>query len=346
MHRSRSIALVAALLCPALAACSSAKKPAADPAAAPATGVTTTATSDTSAAESLQATFVRVAATVDPSVVLIQTTAGLGSGVVFDAQGDIVTNNHVAAAGTSPTVVTPDGHSAPATLLGSFPVDDLAVLRVKGLSLKPASFADSSKIVQGDIVMAIGNPLGLQTTVSEGIVSAVGRTVPEPGGNAIINAIQTTAAINPGNSGGALANLDGKVIGIPTLAAADPQMGGAAVGIGFAIPANTVTDIAGQIVRDGKVTNSHRGYLGVTAADIEPPIGVLVFSVQPGGPAAGAGIKPGDIITGVDGKPVTSAQELNELVAALPPGQKVTVAITHADGSKATVTVTIGQYPG
>ncbi|MEA2587582.1 MAG: hypothetical protein QOH66_509 [Actinomycetota bacterium] len=125
----------------------------------------------------------------------------------------------------------------------------------------------------------------------------------------------------PGNSGGALANLDGKVIGIPRLAAADPQLGGAAVGIGFAIPANTVTDI-------------------------EPPIGVLVFSVQAGGPAAAAGIKPGDVITAIDGKPVTSSQELNELVAGMGPGQKVTVAITHPDGSTATVTVTIGQFPG
>jgi putative serine protease PepD len=206
------------------------------------------------------------------------------------------------------------------------------VLRVKGLP-QPASFADSSRLVQGDIVVAIGNPLGLQTTVSEGIVSAVGRTVPEPGGSAILNAIQTTAAINPGNSGGALANLDGKVVGIPTLAAADPQLGGAAVGIGFAIPAKTVTDIAGQIIRDGKLTNSHRGYLGVTAADILPAVGVLVHSVQPDGPAAA-------------GKRVTSSQELNELVAGLSPGQKVSVAITHADGSTATVTVTIGQYPG
>jgi S1-C subfamily serine protease len=345
MQRSTSVALVAAFLCPGLtAACTSAKNSTAAPVAT--AGTASPAPAATAPAETLQAAFVRIAATVEPSVVLIQTTAGLGSGVVFDNQGDIVTNNHVAAAGTSPTVTTPDGHSAPATLLGAFPADDLAVLRAKGLSLKAASFADSSKLVQGDIVMAVGNPLGLQTTVSEGIVSAVGRTVPEPGGSAILNAIQTTAAINPGNSGGALANLDGKVIGIPTLAAADPQLGGAAVGIGFAIPANTVTDIAGQIVRDGKVTNSHRGYLGVTAADIVPPVGVLVFSVQPGGPAAAAGIKPGDVITAIDGKPVTSSQELNELVAGMAPGQKVTVAIMHPDGSTATVTVTIGQFPG
>ena len=141
MQRSTSIALVASLLCPGLAACSSAKNQTAAPVAA--TGTTTTAPTGSGAAESLQAAFVRVAATVDPSLVFIQTTAGLGSGVVFDNQGDVVTNNHVAAAGASPTVVTPDGHSAPATLLGAFPADDLAVLRVKGLP-QPASFADSS----------------------------------------------------------------------------------------------------------------------------------------------------------------------------------------------------------
>jgi S1-C subfamily serine protease len=343
MQRSTSIALVEALLCPAVA-CTSAKNSTAVP-VAPA-GTTSAAPTGTGAAESLQAALVRVAGTVDPSVVLIQTTAGLGSGVVFDNQGDIVTNNHVATLGTATTIVTPDGHQAPATLLGSFPAGDLAVLRVKGLPLKPASFADSSKLVQGDIVMAVGNPLGLQTTVSDGIVSALGRTVPEPGGSGILNAIQTTAAINPGNSGGALADLQGEVVGIPTLAATDPQFGGAAPGIAFAIPANTVTDVAGQIIRDGKVTNSHRGYLALVAADIPTGDGVLVFSVQAGGPAAAAGIKPGDIITKVDGKPVTSSQSLAEIVAGLTPGQKVPVEIKHSDGSTATVTVTIGQYPG
>jgi hypothetical protein len=219
------------------------------------------------------------------------------------------------------------------------------VLRVKGLSLKPASFADSSKLVQGDIVMAIGNPLGLQTTVSEGIVSAVGRTVPEPGGSAILNAIQTTAAINPGNSGGALAGLDGKVVGIPTLAATDPQLGGAAVGIGFAIPANTVTDIAGQIVRDGKVTNFTprlpRGHCGRHRTPHRCP-GLLGPGGGPGGGSGHqarrhhhrSGRQAGHVIGG--------AERAGRRHGAGPEGHCGNQA---PDGSTATVTVTIGQYP-
>src|SRR5512142_552520 len=173
-----------------------------------------------------------------------------------------------------------------------------AVIRVNSGagSLHPASFARSASVQAGEIVLAMGNPLGLTGTVTDGIVSATGRTVSEGQGSSavLISAIQTSAAINPGNSGGALVNLAGQVIGIPTLAAADPQLGGAAAGIGFAIPSDTVTGSAGQLIATGKVTSSGRASLGVgaqTVADASgQPAGVGVAAATPGGAAAKAGI--------------------------------------------------------
>jgi len=186
----------------------------------------------------LQQRFVQVVKHVGPSVVLIQTDQGLGSGIVFDAKGDVVTNNHVVENAGSFQVTLANGRQYRAQLVGTFPADDLAVLHIDAGGLRPAAFADSSSLQVGDVALAIGNPLGLQSSVTEGIVSALGRTVNEDNGVALPNVIQTSAAINPGNSGGALVNLQGQVIGIPTLAATDPQLGGsAAPGIGFAIPA-------------------------------------------------------------------------------------------------------------
>src|SRR5581483_11660815 len=220
-----------------------------------ASGRATTSTRATSAAgsvgEQLQNVFVGVYRKVAPSVVQIETPEALGSGVVFDVEGDIVTNAHVVGTATTFTVTTSAGKQLRGTLVGSFAADDLAVIKVKGGSLRPATFADSSKLRVGDIAMAIGNPLGLSSSVTEGIVSALGRQEPEGNGRVLQNAIQTSAPINPGNSGGALVSITGNVIGIPTLAAADPQLGGAASGIGFAIPSNTVKRIAGQIVKFG-----------------------------------------------------------------------------------------------
>ena len=150
-----------------------------------------------------------------------------------------------------------------------------------GHALRPAIFADSSKVEVGEIVLAAGNPLGLRSSITDGIVSALGRNVSEGQGIVLPNAIQTSAAINPGNSGGALVDLVGRVIGIPTLAAADPQLGGAAAGIGFAIPSNTVRDIANQIIEHGRVVDSHRAALGVSLADSLERPGALVVAVQP-----------------------------------------------------------------
>jgi hypothetical protein len=179
-----------------------------------------------SSALALQQQFVQVVKQVGPSVVLIQTSQGLGSGIVFDADGNVVTNAHVVEGADSFQVTLADGKQYPARVVGSFAADDLAVLHIDAGGLHPAGFADSSQLAVGDVALAIGNPLGLQSSVTEGIVSALGRTVNEDNGVALPNVIQTSAPINPGNSGGALVDLQGQVIGIPTLAATDPQLGG------------------------------------------------------------------------------------------------------------------------
>jgi putative serine protease PepD len=221
--------------------------------------------------------------------------------------------------------------------------------------LTPARFADSSKLQVGQIVLAMGNPLGLASSATDGIISATGRTVSEPQesgspGATLPDAIQTSAAINPGNSGGALADLSGRVVGIPTLAAGDPQLGGAAAGIGFAIPSDTVTSIAGQIIRTGHVTNSHRAALGVSVETVAgqdgQPAGVGVAAVTAGGPAAKAGLRPGTVITAVNGQSTTDTAALAAVLAGLRPGQRVPVDVLIADGRKRTIDVILGQLPG
>ncbi len=213
-------------------------------------------------ASALQKQYEEVVRDVLPSVVQISTPDSTGSGVVYDSQGDIVTNEHVV--GDAKTVQVQESvgnHSLTAKVVGEFAPDDLAVIRVtKALhsELKPARFANSDDTQIGEIVLAMGNPLGLTDSVTQGIISATGRTVGASeanGGQALITAaIQTSAAINPGNSGGALVNLDDQVVGVPTLAARLPDQGGAAPGIGFAIPSDTVQNIADQLIKSGKVT--------------------------------------------------------------------------------------------
>jgi putative serine protease PepD len=331
------VALVAALV---LASCSlTTASTASSSAATPAAQVSPSALA-------LQQQFVQVVKQVGPSVVLIQTSQGLGSGIVFDANGNVVTNAHVVEGASSFQVTLADGKQHPARLVGSFAADDLAVLHIDAGGLHPASLADSSKLQVGDVALAIGNPLGLQSSVTEGIVSALGRTVNEDNGVALPNVIQTSAPINPGNSGGALVDLQGQVIGVPTLAATDPQLGGgAAAGIGFAIPSNTVRDIAGQLISQGKVTNSHRAFLGVEVAATTSG-GLLITKVQPGGPAARAGIRRGELMTAVQGTATPDPATLADVLAGLRPGQTVPVAVAHPDGARQTVRVTLGQFPG
>jgi putative serine protease PepD len=194
-----------------------------------------------SSLKAVQDSFVAVVKAVTPSVVEVDTSEGLGSGVVVDRAGDIVTNYHVIEAGGPIKVVAPGGAALTATVLAAFPRDDLAILRTGSGHLTAARFASTDALQVGDLVLAVGNPLGLDTTVTDGIISSLGRTVTESGsGTTLHNVIQTSAPINPGNSGGALVDLNGDVVGIPTLGLSDPMLGGAAVGIGFAIPSSTV----------------------------------------------------------------------------------------------------------
>jgi putative serine protease PepD len=310
-------------------------------------------------APDLQNAYEAVVGRVLPSVVQITTDTGLGSGVVFDKQGDIVTNDHVVGDSQRFQVrVSSSATPLSASLVGRYSPDDLAVIRLDKLPpvLVPATFGNSAQLRIGAIVLAVGNPLGLSGSVTEGIISATGRTVTEPAGPdspgaTLPEVLQTSAAINPGNSGGALVNLAGQVVGVPTLAGIDQQTGGgAAPGIGFAIPANIVTDIANQIVREGHVTDSHRAALGIGAITvIDPtgqPLGAAVASESADGPAAKAGIELGSIITSIGEQPLHSDTELTKILAGMKPGQQTPLALTGPDGSQRTVTVTLGQLPG
>jgi len=296
------------------------------------------------AALAFQGAITAVVHRLSPSVVQIQSSQGLGSGVVFDSNGDVVTNSHVVAA-SGPFTVTAGAHTYKATLVGRFAPDDIAVVRVTGAPLAPAAFADSSALEVGDFAIAIGNPLGLRSSVTDGIVSAFRQGVSEGNGVALPLVIQTSAPINPGNSGGALADLEGRVIGIPTLAATDPELGGSAPGIGFAIPSNLVKDLATQIIRNGHVVNSHRAYLGVEIGDTNG-LGVYVQSVTAGGPAAKAGLVAGDVIKSVNGHGTPTVDDLTSAASELKPGTRVSLAIVTQHGKHETLHLTLGTFPG
>lgn len=303
----------------------------------------------------LQQTFVSVVANVRREVVEVtstsQGTTDLGSGIVYDNQGDIVTNAHVVGDAKAFQVTFSDGVTASATLVGVYLAGDLAVIKVPARpNLQPAKFGESKALQIGDIVLAIGNPLGFASSVTEGIVSFNGRSVAESSTVVLPSTVQTSAAINPGNSGGALVDLNAEVIGIPTLAATDQQQGGAAAGIGFAIPSDTVKLIVPQLVSSGKVTNTGRAQLGIHAASSSripgQSSGVVVADASPGGPADKAGIKGGDLITAINNTPTPSLADLQDVLASLTPGQQAMVAIKSQSGAKRTVSVTLSQLPG
>ncbi|AYG83364.1 Serine protease Do-like HtrA [Streptomyces hundungensis] len=340
----------------ALSGCSG-TGPAAAPKASTATSASSAAPqhSGSGGANTLQSDYQRVIKDVLPSVVQIDASNSLGSGVVYDGQGHIVTNAHVVGNERTFKVSTSgSGAAITARLVSSYPEQDLAVIKLDSVpsGLKAARFGDSAKVEMGQIVLAMGSPLGLSSSVTQGIVSATGRTVSEGSagggtGATIANMVQTSAAINPGNSGGALVNLDDEVIGIPTLAATDPDMGGsAAPGIGFAIPASMVRTVADQIIKSGKVTDSGRAALGITGRTVVDagyqPAGVAVVQAPANGAAARAGLRPGDIITRLGDTDIASITALTEALAADKPGQKVQVTYVR-DGAKKTAEVTLGE---
>jgi S1-C subfamily serine protease len=301
----------------------------------------------------MQAQYEAVVQKALPSVVQINAPDSTGSGVVYDDKGDIVTNEHVIGSNKTVEILATGEHKMmKATVVGEFAPDDLAVVRVSAdaESLKPAAWANSDNAQIGEIVLAMGNPLGLTDTVTQGIISATGRTVGsnEPGGGKalITAAIQTSAAINPGNSGGALVDLQDEVVGIPTLAAQLPNQGGVAPGIGFAIPSNTVKKIASQLIDKGKVTDSGRASLDVTAETAANPqgqgVGIAVLQVTSGGAADKAGIRAGDVIVGVNDTKTLTLQQLEGALNHFEPGNEATVHFVRS-GTNMSAKVTFGS---
>ncbi|MBQ0920200.1 Do family serine endopeptidase [Hydrogenophaga aromaticivorans] len=273
-----------------------------------------------------------------------QPQAGLGSGVIVSPAGYILTNNHVIEEADQIEVILNDGRKSAAQVIGTDPETDLAILKVDLKDLPVITLGDSDALAIGDQVLAIGNPFGVGQTVTSGIVSALGRT--QLGINTFENFIQTDAAINPGNSGGALVDTNGHLMGINT---AIYSRSGGSMGIGFAIPTSTARSVLDAIVRDGQVT---RGWIGVEPQDLTPELaesfglasgtGVIITGVLQNGPAAQAGIRPGDVIVGVAGRNVTNVAQLLSAVAALQPGTPATLDVVRKDG-KSSVDITPGK---
>ncbi|HET6848315.1 MAG TPA: trypsin-like peptidase domain-containing protein [Gaiellales bacterium] len=267
-----------------------------------------------------------------------ETQTAQGTGFEIDAKGDIVTNAHVVSGASSITVTTKNGKRYAASVVGSDPTTDVAVIHISASAsdLHPLSFADSSTVSVGDPVVAIGDPYGLTDSASTGIVSALGRTIMSPNNHPITNAIQTDAAINHGNSGGPLLDGQGDVIGITSQIYADSSTSGN-VGIGFAVPSSTVERIATELIRTGKASHP---YLGVYLQDTAG--GARIARVTSGSPAAAAGLTTGEVITAVDGHAVAGSAAVVRAVGELQPGDKAAITLRSGSSTR-TVTVTIGS---
>ncbi len=261
---------------------------------------------------------------------------GLGSGVVIDREGDVLTNNHVVENATDLAVALPDGTLRETRLVGTDPDTDLALLRISPEGLQPIEIGDPKATAVGDIVLAVGNPLGVGQTVTQGIVSALGRK--GIGINPIENFIQTDAAINPGNSGGALVDTAGRLIGINS---AILSRGGGSEGIGFAIPVDLAQKVVASLKKNGRVA---RGWLGVSTAPNPRGDGALVVAVQRGGPADRAGIQPGDVIERLHDKEIAQPDDLAGAVLEIEPGTRVDAQVRR-EGRRATVPVELGTRP-
>ena len=265
--------------------------------------------------------------------------SALGSGVIVREDGYILTNNHVIAGADEILVAFADGQATNATLVGSDPETDLAVIQVQARGLTAIPMGSSDALEVGDLALAIGNPFGIGQTVSSGIISAKGRAGISP--SPYDDFIQTDAAINPGNSGGALIDVHGQLIGINTLIF---TRSGGSEGIGFAIPAQLAMSILEEIVETGRVT---RGWLGVELANTPAPgtgVGLEVTGVLQGGPAARAGLVPGDLILAVEDQPAASSAIVSRLIAHKPPGSELSLSVLR-DNRRLAVTATTGVRP-
>jgi len=307
----------------------------------------------------LEAVREAVVAKVRPAVVQVNVTTGngnaIGSGVIIDARGYIVTNNHVVNGAQRLEVVLFDGTRLSAQLVGTDAADDLAVIKVTPPKngLTTIKIGDSSKLQVGQDVLAVGNPLGITQTVTNGIISALGRSVSEgQGGATLPDAIQTDAPINPGNSGGALVDLQGNLIGIPTLTAIDPEFNTPANGVGFAIPSNRIAFIVPQIIQNGVVTHTGRAVLGISATSVDASLaaqdnlsvdhGALIRSLVSGGPAASAGLQVGDVIVQINNKAVNDLSSLTDALLTKNPGDTVAVHI-YRGSQQLTINVHLGE---
>ncbi|NMN96581.1 PDZ domain-containing protein [Nocardiaceae bacterium YC2-7] len=299
-----------------------------------------------------------VAAKVLPSVVMIKIAGdkveGEGSGVILSDDGLILTNNHVAT-GAGPTgkltVAFNDGSTASAKLIGADSVADIAVIKVDKTGLTPIEFGDSSAVQVGQLVVAIGSPLGLAGTVTSGIVSSLNRPVATSGDagnqNSVIDAIQTDAAINPGNSGGALVDMSGKLVGIntaiATLGGDGPESKSGSIGLGFAIPVDQARRIAEELVKNGKATHA---LIGLQVPSQDDANGARVIEVTPGSAAEKAGIPKGVIITKIDDRRIDTGDALIAAIRSHKPGDKVAVTYTDDTGqNQKTVDVTLDEAP-
>ncbi len=270
----------------------------------------------------------------------------LGSGVIVSSEGYILTNHHVVESADEIEVALADGRNFPARIVGTDPETDLAVLKINAKELPAITFAAPEKISIGDVVLAIGNPFGVGQTVTQGIISALGRS--HLGINTFENFIQTDASINPGNSGGALIDTQGNLVGVNS---AIYSRSGGSMGIGFAIPVSLAKQVMEQIIRQGSVT---RGWIGIEAQDITPELaesfklkhdhGSLIAGILRGSPAESAGLRPGDILLEIDGREVPDSSGMLNLISVLKPGKKATLKIAR-DEKEMNVSVLIGKRP-